>query len=63
MFKNIHRRGHLAGSVGLVSYFGLGPDLTVHEFEPHIGLTAVSAEPALDPLSAFLSAPPPLSQK
>ena len=27
------------------------------EFEPHIRLTAVSAEPALDPLSPSLSAP------
>ena len=26
--------------------FGSGPDLTVREFEPHIGLHADSAEPA-----------------
>ena len=31
--------------------------LAVREFEPHIGLSAVSAEPALDPLPPF-SAPP-----
>ena len=31
----------------------------VHEFEPHIGLAAVSAEPALDPLSPFLLLPTP----
>ena len=37
----------------------------VHEFEPHIGLSAVSVESALDPLSPSLSAPPVLvlSQK
>ena len=36
-----------------------GHDITVHEFEPHIRLSAVSAEPTWDPqLSLF--APPPL---
>ena len=34
----------------------------VCELEPHIGLSAVSSEPALDPLSPSLSASP-LSQK
>ena len=38
--------------------FGSGHGLIVHEFEPHIGLSAVSTEPALDPLSSPLSAPP-----
>ena len=38
--------------------FGSGHDLVVCEFEPHIGLLAVSAEPALGPLSPSLSAPP-----
>ena len=30
----------------------------VLEFEPHLGLSAVSTEPALDPLSPSLSDPP-----
>ena len=34
----------------------------VHEFEPHTALAAVSVEPALDPLSPPLSAPPPLGR-
>ena len=33
-------------------------DLMVREFKPHTGLDAVSTEPALDPLSPSLSAPP-----
>ena len=37
-----------------------GHDLTVCEFEPHIGLTAVRTEPARDTLSPSLSAPPQL---
>ena len=32
-------------------------DLMVREFKPHVGLTAVSTEPALDPLSPSVSAP------
>ena len=32
----------------------------VHESEPHIGLSAVSTETAWDPLSPFLTAPPPV---
>ena len=43
------------------SKFRSGRDLTVPEFEPCIWLSAVSAEPALDPLSSSLSAPPPLT--
>ena len=35
---------------------GSGHDLTVHEFKPHIGLSADGAEPAWD--SVLLSAPP-----
>ena len=35
----------------------LSCDLAVRELEPHIRLGAVSAEPALDPLSPSLSAP------
>ena len=49
--------GHLGGSVGWVSDFGSGHDLTVCEFEPRIRLTAVSMEPASDPLFPSLSAP------
>ena len=41
--------------------FSSGHDITVHEFEPHIGLCADSAEPAWDPLSPSLSASPLLS--
>ena len=33
------------GWLGLVSSLGSGRDLTVHEFEPSVGVTAVSAEP------------------
>ena len=38
--------------------FGSGHDLTVCGFEPHIGLCSDSTEPARDPLSPSLSAPP-----
>ena len=38
--------------------FGSGHDLAVHEIEPHVGLCADSAEPALDALAPSLSAPP-----
>ena len=41
--------------------FGSGHDLTVLEFEPHIGLCADSIEPALDSLSPSLSLPLPCS--
>ena len=54
--QHLKNKGHLGGSVGQVSDFSSGHDLTVHEFEPHIELTAVSVENALDPL--FFSAPP-----
>ena len=53
--------GHLGGSVGYASDFGSGTIyLTVCEFEPRIGLAAVSTEPASDPLSPSLSLPLPL---
>ena len=42
-----------------MSDFGSGHDLAVHEFEPYIGLCAVSAEPTSDLLS--LSVPSPLT--
>ena len=38
-----------------------GHDLTVRGFKPYIGLSAVSADPALDPLSPSLAAPPLLA--
>ena len=41
--------------------FGSGHDLTVGGFEPHIRLSADSAEPAWDSLSPSLSAPPLLA--
>ena len=37
--------GRLGGSVGWASDFGSGHDLTVREFEPHVGLCADSSEP------------------
>ena len=39
--------------------FGSGHDLTVCEFEHHLGLCSDSAEPAWDSLSPSISAPPP----
>ena len=35
-----------------------GHDLVVHEFEPYIRLSAVSAEPALDPVWILCPHPP-----
>ena len=63
--------GQLGGSVGQASDFGSGRNLTVHEFEPRIGLCAdsQSLEPASDSVSPSLSDPSPfmlclaLSQK
>ena len=54
--------GCLGGSVGWVSHFGSGHDLTVRGFEPHIGLCADSSEPGACfwfSVSFSLSAPPP----
>ena len=39
--------------------FSSGHDITVCEFEPHVGLCANSTEPAWGSLSPFLSAPLP----
>ena len=51
--------GHLGGSVGWASDFGSGHDLTVHEFEPRVGLCANSSEPeACFRFCVSLSAPP-----
>ena len=72
--RNTHDVGRLGGSVGWASDFGSGHDLTVREFEPHIGLCADSSEPGACfrfcvSLSLSLSDPPPfmlclsLSQK
>ena len=55
------RQGAPEGSVGGASDFGSGHDLAVHEFEPHIGLAAVSTEPTLDPLSPSLCPSPTCS--
>ena len=40
---------------------GSGHDLMVHRFEPHVRFWADSVEPAWDPLSSSLSAPPLLA--
>ena len=48
------------GSVAQASDFGSGHDLMVLEFEPRVGLSAVSTEPTLDPLSCSISGPSPL---
>ena len=53
-------QGRLGGSVGEASDFGSGHDLALREFDPPVGLRAGSSEPASDPLSSFLSAPPHL---
>ena len=37
--------------------FGLGHDLTVHDFEPHVGLCTDSVKPVWDSLSPSLFAP------
>ena len=42
--------------------FRSGHDPTVHEFEPRVGPCADSVEPAWDPLSPSLSAPPSLAR-
>ena len=41
--------------------FGSGHDLTVHQFEPHVGFPIDRAEPAWDVLTPSLSAPPLLT--
>ena len=46
------------GSLGSASDFGSGHGLEVCEFEPHVGLAAVSMEPTSNPLSPCLSALP-----
>ena len=58
-----NREGRLGGSVGWVANFSSGHDLTVREFQPHVGLCADSSslEPASDSVSLSLSAPPLLT--
>ena len=66
MSRNILKiffKGRLGGSVGWVPDFGSGGDLMVHEFEPRIGLTAVSTEPTSDPLFHLPPLPCSCSQK
>ena len=56
--------GRLGGSVGWVSDFSSGHDLTVCGFEPRIGLWADSSEPGACLgfcVSLSISAPPPLT--
>ena len=60
-FINIKNVGPLGGSVGRASAFGSGHDLAVCEFEPRVGLCAVSSEPEACfgfCVSLSLSAPP-----
>ena len=45
LVKRSQKLGCLHGSVGWASDFSSGHDLTVHEFEPYIGLCADSSEP------------------
>ena len=45
ILKEHYFQGRLGGSVSQVSDFGLGLDLTVHGFEPGVGLCADSSEP------------------
>ena len=59
--SKINAQECLGGSVGELSAFDSGHDPTVLEFEPCMGLSAVSAELTLDPLSPSLSAPPLLT--
>ena len=65
--ENSEKLGHLGGSAGWASDFDSGRDLTVREFKPRIGLTAVSAELAhfgsSVPFSLCLSPACALSQK
>ena len=54
--------GRLGGSAGYVTDLGSGHDLEVRDFEPRIGLCAVSAESACDSLSLCSSPMLSLSQ-
>ena len=60
----VSKVGHLGGSVGQVSDFGSGHDLTVHGFKPRGGLCADSSEAGACfrfRVSNSLSAPPLLT--
>ena len=50
--------GRLGGSVAFVSDYSSGHDLMVHGFKPRSRLSAVSTEPALDPVSRSLCPSP-----
>ena len=52
--ENIYRSGGAWVAQSVECPTSSGHDLTIREFGPGIGLTAVSAEPALDPLSPSL---------
>ena len=59
--RNTQRGAWVAQSVKhLTLGFSSGHDLAVCEFEPHIGLSAGSTEPAWDSLSPSLAAFSPL---
>ena len=45
MCKNMHRQKNLGDSISRASNFGSGHGLTVHEFEPRVGLCADSSKP------------------
>ena len=59
-FKRTSFEGDLGGSVGWASDFGSDHDLTTRAFKPHVGLSAVNAQPVSDPLSPSRSVPPQL---
>ena len=61
MGVEIEISGPLGSSVGWTSEVDSSHDLPALEFEPHIGLSAISTEPTSDPLSPSLSAPPLLA--
>ena len=56
LIDNYQRGAWVAQSVKhLTLDFSSGQDLVVHETEPHVGLCAISTEPAWDSLSPSLS--------
>ena len=53
------QEGRVGGSVGEVSDFGSGHDVTVRDFEPHMGLSVVSAQGPFQILCPPVSLPLP----
>ena len=53
--SGVSGEGRPGGSVGQVSTFGSGQDLTVYGFEPQVGLCANGKGPGRDSLSLSLS--------